>query len=282
MERRQRGIWTLMAGLSLAALLPLGSARAQDEAEPPPVDLGPIARPVAVYLVDRPLATVTFRGDYGPTRLTGLLDALPKDTIQITNSRGKTRNTTWTEVRGLTRVETATEGFPAGSYMVRLSTEQPNVSTTALTGDYAAPELSTPDQPAWRAMRVPEGDVTLRGESYGTLSVPLNRIEALYMEPERFSIVQLPKGTLRLEVLSGKPIDLPLEQVQSLRRDVATGTAVVTLNDGQMFTGKVLQLPNVSITSEPPTAHAPIPLDRIVELTIRRPAIGGALGAGPR
>jgi hypothetical protein len=87
-------------------------------------------------------------------------------------------------------------------------------------------------------------------------------------------VTDLPRGNVRLEVLDGKIVQVPLEQLRSLQRDLRNGTLTVALNDDQVFTGKLVELPKVVIVlGEDVKDRRSIPLERIAFFERTVPAI---------
>lgn len=234
-----------------------GAARAQ-------VDTEPLPRPITVYLADHSQVSVTFTGDYGPVRVTGSLDAAPKAGFKVTSLRGRSREVSWDEVRSLNVVQNVSEGFPSGSFGVNLITD--SAPSTELPGTGYSARLSTTDQATWRILGLPEGTLTVRGEPYGTLAVPISRITAFQMEPIRGSVTDLPKGTVRLEILAGTTVNLPLSDVQLMQRDIRGGTATITLADDQTFVGKLVELPKVTLKLGEDKSSVSVPLERVALL----------------
>lgn len=269
------------AGKTAAALLAMGVlggpvARAQEN------EFGSLSRPISVYLADRPTVTVDFGGDYGPVRLTGTLEKTPQGTLRLTDATGRTRLADWSEVRSLVEVRTATEGLPLGTYTVYLVSDATNPSGgVGPTGGYAATALPSPvvTRGGWRLSRLPEGELTVQAGNLGSVTLPVGRVTAFVQDPVRGSITKMPSGTVRVEVLAGKTLNVPLVDVEYLRRDLKAGTISLTLADGQTVTGKLLELPKVSLTFENMQPPA-IPMERIVQLEVAVPGLSrrGVLG----
>lgn len=271
-------------GAAAAALLAMGVlggavARAQDTN--PSTDLGPPPRPVSVYLANRPTITVDFDGDFGPVRLTGRLDKAPQGTLRLTDATGRTRLADLSEVRSLTEVRTATEGLPLGTYTVFLVSD-PQGSGAGPSTAYTNTNLTSPvvTRGGWRLSRLPEGEMTIQAGTLGSVTLPAGRISAFVQDPVRGSILQMPGGTVRVEVLAGKTLNVPLADVELLRRDLKLGTISLTLADGQTVTGKLLELPKVNLAFEANQPPA-IPLDQIVQLEVAVPGLSrrGVLGS---
>jgi len=251
-----------LLGLALAGgLVPVSTSAQENE-----LDLGPPARPVVILLADQPVVTVDLSGDYGPVRITGTLEATPKAAVDLGS-----REATWNEVRALARVTQPSEGFPAGSFRVALVTDDVPATQTAGTG-YVTGLLNTEAQGAWRALRLPEGTITLRGKPYGTLSIPTSRINQLRLEPVRGDVQTMPAGSIRVELFPGNVVSVPLSEVQYLQRNLRKGTISVILADDQTFSGKLLELPKVSIQFVGEMPLAPVPLERIVVFERRTPS----------
>lgn len=266
-------------GMVLAAgfgLLGVRSAHAQAQAQPPvqgEEDLGPIPRPISLYLLDKPTVTVSFQGDYGPVRATGVLDKSPDDPVRIRNIQGLPREARWTEIRDFSVVQFPREGMPSGTFQVSLVSDPVSVTQASTGGgvrDYSG------ETGSWGAARLPDGNLTLTGKPYGTLTIPLSRVSSFQMEPIRGTVAQFPTGEVKLEPLTGSQITVPLLDVQNLQRDQARDAVSVTLADGQSYTGKLVQLPNVSIAVTTSTGQmVNVPLSRVSYLERTPP--GGRL-----
>jgi hypothetical protein len=277
----RHGRWSMGAALVLAAggLLSADALRAQEE------ELGPLPKPIAILVADRPIVTAFVAGDYGNIRVTGTLQEAPKEALTLTDPSGQTREVRWTEVGSLNRLAYAVEGLPQGSILVHLTSSPviaPSSSGSTTTSGYLSPALTTgntsvANQAAWRLATLPEGEITLSGASFRQLKVPISRVSTLYQEPIRGMINQIPPGSIRMELFKGTEVSIPLVDLVSLRRDPAAGTISVTLADNQVFTGRLMDLPKVSLTLE--GSKTPIALDRIVQMEVTVPA-SGRMGGG--
>lgn len=290
--------WNRVGMPLLAAALAVGAQAGAQELTPIGVELGPPPRPIAIYVADRPTVTVTLQGDYGPVRVTGTLEEAPRAALRLSDAAGRPREAQWSEVRSLAVVRSASEGLPIGSFAVTLIGDGSAAvagSAAPVASGYLSPAFGAgAGQGGWRLLSLPEGRVTVRGATIGRLSFEAARLMDLTMEPVVGTIVQLPRGTLRVEVLAGTVVSLQLEEVQSLRRDLPQQTISVTLADGQHFSGKLVELPRVSVAVQASSAQnlagglmlgvspvappPPVPLERIVQLDVRVPGTGGVLG----
>lgn len=264
--RRMKSLWVLggLLAASLAAALPL---RAQED-----TDLGPVPSLVSLYLLERPTVSVSFQGAHGPVRVLGTLDRAPEELPHLRSLYGVPRETRWTEIRNLSIVEYPREGMPAGTYQVALVSDPipaGQVAAITATRDY------TTQTGAWSAARLPEGELTLSGAPYGTLAIPLSRVTSMQMEPIRGNVTQFPQGQVRVEVVEGRTINVPLQDLLTLQRDQARGTVAVTLVDGQVFTGRLVELPDVNVSLTTQNGMVTVPLSRVSYL--ERTAPGGRL-----
>lgn len=293
MSVRERGIGGWWLAALVGAALVSGAAGAQEQVKPdqnPDEALTPPPRPVSIYLTDSPTISVVFNGDQGASRVTGTLETAPMDLLHLTDVTGHSRDAAWTDVRDLALVRSASEGFPLGSFTVTLLSDPGTQSSnTGFTGGYLSPALSSPGvgQVGWRLPSLNEGQLTLRGQNFGQLDIPVSRIVSVSQEPIRGGLVALPQGTVRVEVLPGKTVDVSLADVVSLRRNPRAETISLTLADGQRFSGKLVSLPQVSITLGEGRDRRTLPLNRIVEIEFTAPTLGGTgafgtdLGLGP-
>jgi hypothetical protein len=249
------GATLLMLAAAAATVTGARGALAQEpEIE---VGLGKLPQRVSIFLTARALVSVTFTGDYGPVRVTGSLDEAPKEPLRLTDTAGRAREVSWDEIRTMTNTDYPTEGFPAGSFQVALITDatsgttpggiayRPGITTGSTTSVVGAA------QGAWRMLKAPEGTLKLSGSPFGTLSVPTSRIAAFEVVPIIGDVAELPQATIKLEVLQGSTVSVPFSEVRLLQRNTVRGTARVTLMDEQTFTGKVVELPKVSLSITP-------------------------------
>jgi hypothetical protein len=237
----------------------------------------PLEQPIALYVADRPHVTVSLTGSTGPLRVTGVLEQTPGEPLRLTDSAGRPRDVRWSEIVNLTRTEYPQEGLPTGSFQVSL------LSDMAMQGRYgdalgAGGGLagSRTSYEGWRLLRLPEGSLTLKGEPYGTLTLPVARLTGLSMEPIRGNVTELPVGDIRVQVLDQTVVGIPTRSVSWFRRDLAAGTITVVLADQQVFTGKLVELPRVSVNVTVGDQKQSIPLERVVAL--QRTLPGGNLG----
>jgi hypothetical protein len=264
--KRSRGA-ALLTLVALAGLAASKGARAQNTDQP--VDLGPLPRPVALLRMDRPLLTVLAQGDYGDVRITGTLDEAPPGNFKLTDTYGRSREVGWKEIRTLSLVEFAAEGFPAGSSRITLVSDPvplagTGTSGSATSGGYTSRALN-PEQGGWRLLRLPAGSFTLHGDPYGSMTIPTSRVVSLQMEPIRGNVTDLPNGTIRIEPFGGTVVGVPLEQVQTLQRDVPRGAITVTLADNQALTGKLVEMPHVTLSLDTEGKKQSIPMEQVVQ-----------------
>jgi hypothetical protein len=266
-----------IAGLVAAAIWGAGAANAQAPANGLDI-LGPLERRVTIFLAERPVWTATFMGDHGPVRVTGLLAEVPAEPLQVVHASGARREVPWTEIRELSLVRSPAEGFPEGSFWLQLLGDpvDPLRAGAAVLpgGGIGAGAVAG----RWRLASLPDEAIILRSANLGDLSIPLSRISELVMQPILARITRLPEAAVRVEVLPGTVVNVPLAQVASLRRDLRAGSITLGLADGQLISGRLVNLPDVAIEFDPPTA--PIPLAEIVQLEVRLPAATALLGSG--
>ena len=280
MGRRFRAAFPLAV---LAALCALGArqpagAQAQPPAPGQPVpgqpmsDLPEVRPAISLLLVDQPLVTVSFNGDYGPMRVTGTLVDAPRRLLRLLDATGATREIRWSDLFSLNVVRVPTAELPVGSFTVMLSSEEgalPRSTATVTTNYTAGATVATvPPAPA-HLLELPRGELILQGEPYNSLRIPTERVTDLRMEAIRGSLVNMPDVKISLEVREGggngngknggqkggdngtpsepKVIDIPLRRVEVFRRDAARQLLSVTLADGQIFTGRIVNLPSAAI-----------------------------------
>jgi hypothetical protein len=254
LSRRRLVSLAPFAAIGLAA----APARAQDEQE------APLERPILIYPLKDARVTVSAQGEFGPLRISGTLAEVPKDAVRVADSAGRTREVAWTEVRTLQQAPYPAEGIPAGSFLVTL-TSDPIEATATTGGFYSTGTGGGNAAAAWRMSRLPEGQLKLSGKPFGELTVPVGRILSFTIDPIRGNTTEMPAGAVRLEILPGVVIAAPLADVRSFRRDVGRGTVAVAMEDDQSFVGKLVELPNVSLSLKGAGATSMVPLAGIAQ-----------------
>jgi hypothetical protein len=289
---------------AVAALCVLGArqpARAQAQPPAPPAgqpmsDLPEVRPAISLLLVDQPLVSVSYNGDYGPMRVTGTLVDAPRRLLRILDITGGVREIRWTDLFSLNVVRVPTADLPVGSFTLMLSSEEGALprSTATVTTNYTAGAsvASVPPTPA-HLLELPRGELVLQGQPYGNLRIATERITDLHMEPVRGSLVSMPDVTISLEIRqagssgngngngrgknggegrgpSGEPsepkvVEIPLQRVEVFRRDASRELLSVTLADGQIFTGRIVRLPSAAIQVEVDNQTRSYPLARIAQ-----------------
>ncbi len=298
MNRRVGGGRTLLAMLVLTGGL-IGAASAQDQdpaqdpAQPP---LPPLRPAISLLLVSEPIMTVNYTGDFGPMQVTGTLVQSPETPLRTIGPDGEPRDVRWTELSGVRLVRTPTAELPAGSFVLLLSGDPGALvrSSAVQPGGYAEATAAALLSPVLRRLpRLPGGELVLRGDPYETMRVPVERILNARQEPVRGSLDAPIAGELALEVgrVNGtgtKVVNIPMARVETLRRDVSRGLATVTLGDQQIFSGRVVSLPEVAIQVDVEgaalalapqgTTKLSIPLSRVAQLETTTPLVTRTLG----
>ncbi|HEU4754217.1 MAG TPA: hypothetical protein VFU47_13995 [Armatimonadota bacterium] len=262
----------ILGGVALAPQVLAQEPQPLPEIEPPP-------RPITVWVAERPTVTLTFQGESGISTLVGTLESAPQEKVRITDSNGLIREVPFTDISGFSLVRQPFEGLPAGTYTVGLFSR---LASSLLTGtpntgaDYSG--LSDPQQEnVLRANRLPAGDIVLSGQPYGRIAVPLSRVLDMTTTPITARLAELPAGTVRVEVLPGKTVDVPLRAVEGLYRDLQNGTVTLQLNSelaenvGQTISGKLLELPQVTLELGEAPNRQSVALSRVVAL--QRPSL---------
>jgi hypothetical protein len=248
-----RRVWLpVAAALVAVGAAALPAARAQEA----PIE--PLARPITVFVLDKPTVTVSFVGDYGPAQVTGVLAEAPKGPLLLRGAGATTREATWGELRQISNITRPVEGAEKGwtgtlvsdAIPVRLAQGAGRVSVFY-------------ESAGWYAATLPEGELKLTGPPYGSLSVATGRIETLRQEPVRGTVTALPAAPLRVQVFDGKPFTVSLADVVTYRRDLPRQLVSVVLEDGQSFTARALDLPKVAVPILTEAGPRSIPFEQI-------------------
>ncbi|MBM3459882.1 MAG: hypothetical protein FJX77_15280 [Armatimonadetes bacterium] len=291
----RRSFW-MKALVGVGCCGALGSSQAAQEPPPPTTDPGLAAapQPVTVLVSDRPLVTVDWDGDQGPIKLLGTLEQGPEGMLSLSDGIGRRRQVRWTEIEALAPVTEPSAGLPLGAYSVGIVSEPgQGFEKTIRIGGYSSSSggsganasLASARGPAsdtvegWRLMRLPAGgSITVTGEPYGSVTIPLDRVRSYQMAPIRGGVQSLPPGDIRLELVPGASVSIPLPRVVFLRRDRPRGTIFLVLEDGQQFNGREVEFPRITLEllsevdeKAPPTR---VELARVVQLN-RTPPGGG-------
>jgi hypothetical protein len=295
----------VIAALALGMIAGARPLHAQQE----PMGEIPAPKPaISLLLINQPVVTVNYAGDYGPMRVTGTLMEAPQRLVKIIAANGDTRMIGWNEIFSLALVTVPTAELPIGSYTIVLSSEEsalPRTSATLTTSYTPGVAVAAIPGVPTHVAELPRGEVVLEGSPYGAMRIPTSRISEMHQEAVRGSLILMPEATLSLEVRAARPgegggngkgapggrrqerpeargepvdakvVDIPLRRVEVLRRDVANQTASVSLDDGQIFTGRVIRLPDVAIQVqvEGETMTRSYPLARIAQFETSVPLI---------
>ena len=268
----RRRLFAAGAGAVLAPLLSRSVLGAPDTQ--PGEEMAPPPRPVSMLLTGKPNVTVDVDGDYGPLRVAGVLDSAPAELMSVTDSRGKRRELGWQEIRSLSLVRTAAEGLPIGSFEAILTADRPEVHGGGIPGY----DNGVGSRRGWTLLRLPAGQIVVRAAGVGAISFPTSRLLSLSVDPLQGEIEQLPRGLIRLEPFAGTALTVPVQDVEYLHRDLRSGTISLVLGDGQVYRGKLLELPRVSISLAGDKKMPPIPLEQVVWLDLSGPSGLRALG----
>ncbi len=244
----------------LAALVAAAPQRAQAQDEPETA----IERIIVIYPLKDARVTAVAQGEFGTLRVSGALTETPKEPLRVADSAGRSREVAWTEVRSLQQAPYPAEGIPAGSFLVTL-TSDPIDATAGSGGFYATGTGGGNAAAAWRMSRLPEGQLKLSGKPFGSLTLPVERIVSLSLDPIRGSTTQMPAGAVRIEILPGVIIAAPLAEMRTFRRDLSRGTVSVVMEDDQSFIGKLVELPNANIALTGAGAVTTVPLASIAQ-----------------
>lgn len=270
----RRGLFQTMAG-GLACF----------QAVPLPTDpLSDLERRIRLLLDGEPAVTVESRGEFGPLRINGVLLKPPAGTVRLVDGRGTAREASWSEIMSANQATTTYEGLPAGSYQVFLVGK---AHQTGRSGGYSGRSgldsgggvsATTPflGPVGWRLDAMPPGDFVVRANGVGEVTLPAARVTTFRQEMLSGDVTRLPEGKIRVELFAGKPVEVPLGEVQAFFRDRRIGTVQLTLQDGQVYSGRLASLPAVDLVIRHAGKEMRIPLARVVALELPVPA-GGLL-----
>lgn len=272
MTLRGRSILILIAACCLS-----GGAAAQDEVAPE-IIFEPPPRPIQVYLQENSLATIAFEGEHGAVQLAGRLISAPAGSVSLVSSEGARAEVSWSDILTLWQATSLSEGAPHGSYIVHLTAQaSPEASYSGGIGAPGTNERNLSGAYGWRLLDAPTGDLVLESAIFGKVSIPVERVRSLAKNPLRGTVERLPEGIIKVEVLPGRTLNVPLPSVSFFRRDRPAGTVLLELNDGQIINGRLVELPRLALPLDSTKTPRTAPMEKIAVFEIRRPA-GTSLG----
>lgn len=272
MTLRGRSILILVAACCLA-----GGAGAQEELAPE-IIFDPPPRPIQVFLQENSLATIAFEGEHGPVQLAGRLISAPAGTVSLVSGEGARAEVSWNDILTLWQATSLSEGVPHGSFIVHLTAQaSPEASYSGGIGAPGTNGRSLTGAQGWRLLDAPSGELVLESAIFGRVGIPVERVRSLAKNPLRGTVERLPEGIIKVEVLPGRTLNVPLPSVSFFRRDRPAGTILLELNDGQIINGRLVELPRLALPLDSTKTPQTAPIEQIAAFEIRRPA-GTALG----
>ncbi len=257
--RRNTAFLGLAAALLFApALLRLDAAQAQR------------AHSVTIQLREAPVVGITYDGTYGPIRVTGTLTRAPQGNVRLRASDGRTRDISWAQLAQMEQhVSYGIDGItvekgPLTATLRGVGDNRPGgLPGGVAVGGFGGGGLAVP---TWTVVGLPNSELEIRGEPYGTLKVPAQKLTGYAVTPVE-GTVTLPDINLELEIERGKTVTIPLGDVQVFER-LERNVASVQVG-GQTFTGKLLRVPdvNLEIQTNGTSKRLRIPLSQIQTMT---------------
>lgn len=250
-----------------AGVLLLASSRTAQGADTAP---GAQERVVTIVTAAGVSVSVSFEGDYGPSRLEGSLVSLPDEAIQAREGK-LTKAIPLRQIQELQRT-------PLGVGPDALSTYQ--LSLFSGESYILQPEKSEPPagpQPAavtrmMQVVSVPKGAIELKTELFGVVRIPFPKLLQLTVQPINGTLREAPAVPLALQVLQGMTLSVPFQRITSFRRDPLGGTATVSFGIAEGVTGRVTSMPPGEIVVRTPDGQERrVPLAEIVQYNLEGP-----------
>ena len=233
----------LVALLCLSTLAP-SSARAAD-APPPP---GRAERTVTVVTAAGVSASVTFQGDYGPTRIEGYLINLPDEPIRAREGK-QVKEIGLRYLQELQRTPLGVGPDALSTYQLSLFSGESYI----LQPDKTEPPPGAQPAAITRTLQVvsiPQGSVELKTAPFGVV----------------------PTVPIPLQVFENLTLTLPFNRITNFRRDPMGGTTTVSFGIAEGVTGRVKTMPTDPLVLRTPDGEERrIPLSEVIQYSLDEP-----------
>jgi hypothetical protein len=211
-------------------------------------------------------ASVTFEGDYGPSRLEGSLVGMPDEPMRAREG-SQTKEIGLRQLQELQRTPLGVGADAASTYQLSLFSGESFI---------LQPEKSEPSgpQPAaitrtMQTVSIPKGVIELKTELFGIVRIPFPKVLQLTVQPIHGTLREAPSVPLPLQVLDGLTLSVPFHRVTNFRRDPMGGTATVSFGIAEGVTGHVKSMPQGEIVVRTPDGEERrIPLGEIVQYNV--------------
>jgi hypothetical protein len=245
-------------------LLSAGLARAENAAPTAPAE--PM---VTVVTAMGNVASVTFQGDYGPSRIEGSLVALPEEPIKAREGK-QVKEIPVRQLQEMQRTPLGVGPDATSTYQLSLFSGESFI---------LQPKEAEPSGPqpvavtrTMQTVSVPKAAVELKTELFGVVKIPFPRLLQITVQPIRGALHVAPNVLLPLQVLEGLTLSIPFPRVTNFRWDPLGGTATVSFGIAEGVTGRVKVMPPDAIVVRMADGEERrIPLSEVVQYNVEGP-----------
>jgi hypothetical protein len=250
-----------------ACLLLLTTGFASAEVSAPGQAAEPLVTVVTAVGVQ---ASVTFEGDYGPSRLEGSILLLPDEPIRAREGK-QTKEIPLRQLQELQRTPLGVGPDAVSTYQLSLFSGESYILQPDKTEPPAGPQPAAVTR-MMQVASVPKGVVELKTELFGVVRIPFPKLLQLTVQPIRGTLREAPDVPLPLQVLEGMTLNVPFQRITNFRRDPMGGTATVSFGIAEGVTGRVKSMPTGAILVRMPDGtERRIPLGEIVQYNLEGP-----------
>ncbi len=258
-----------MLSLSLTAARAETAAPAKAPAEPM----------VTVVTAAGVSASVTFEGDYGPSRIEGTLVSLPDEPIKAREGR-QTKEISVRHLQELQRTPLGVGKDAVSTYQLSLFSGESYILQPDKTEPAGAQPVAITR--TLQVASVPKGLVELKTEMFGVVRIPFPKLLQLTVQPIHGVLRAAPAVLLPLQVLENLSLSVPFSRVTNFRRDPLGGTTTVSFGVAEGVTGRIVAMPaGIVVVRTADGEERRIPLSEVVQYTLEGPLnVAAAAPAG--
>jgi hypothetical protein len=186
-------------------------------------------------------ASVTFQGDFGPTRIEGYLVGMPDEPIRAREGK-QVKEIGLRYLQELIRTPLGVGADALSTYNLSLFSGE----TYILQPDKTEPPPGAQPAAITRTLQVvsiPQGAVELKTAMFGVVRVPVPKLLQLTVQPIRGTLREAPPVPIPLQVLENLTLTVPFNRITNFRRDPMGGTTTVSFGIAEGATGRVKTLP---------------------------------------
>lgn len=215
-------------------------------------------------------ASVTFEGDYGPSRIEGSLVSMPDEPIRAREGKA-TREIGLRQLQELQRTPLGVGPDALSTYHLSLFSGESYILQPDKTEPPSGPQPEAITK-TLQVASVPKGAIELKTELFGIIRIPFPKLLQLTVQPIHGTLREAPTISLPLQVLNNLTLMVPFPRVTSFRRDPMGGTTTVSFGMAEGATGRVQAMPaGMLVVRTTDGEERRIPLSEVVQYNIDSP-----------